>query len=150
MHFMACSPREQQGSMLLEALIAILIFSMGIIAIVGLQATSIKLSTDAKYRSEASLLANKLIGQMWVSDRASAVTLATNFSSSPAGGNYTTWLASSVQTTLPGVSAASNTLPTVSILTPAGATQGQVTINIFWQMPGETTRHNYTAIAQIK
>jgi len=145
---MTCSPRAQQGSMLLEALIAILIFSMGILSIVGLQATSIRLSTDAKYRSEASSLANQLIGQMWVSDRASAVTLSNNFSN-PSGTSYTSW-ASGVQTTLPGVSVASGTLPTVEILTPAGATQGQVTVNIFWQMPGEATRHNYTAIAQIK
>ena len=55
--------------MLLEAFIAILIFSMGILAIVGMQASAVKTSADAKYRSEASLLANELIGQMWVSNR---------------------------------------------------------------------------------
>lgn len=152
MHAMTHSLREQQGSMLLEALIAILIFSMGILAIVGLQATSIKLSTDAKYRSEASLLANQLIGQMWVSDR-TAATLQTNFSSASGaianGPLYTPWVASSVQATLPGVSAASGTLPTVSVSTDP-ATLGQVTINIFWQAPSETARHNYIAIAQIQ
>lgn len=152
MHAITCSPRKQQGSMLLEALIGILIFSMGILAIVGLQATSIKLSTDAKYRSEASLLANQLIGQMWVSDR-TAATLQTNFSSASGaisnGAMYTSWLASSVQPTLPGVSAASGTLPTVTVST-AAATLGQVTVNIYWQAPSETSRHSYIAIAQIQ
>jgi type IV pilus assembly protein PilV len=53
--------------MLLEALIAILIFSLGILSLVALQATSIQLTSDAKYRTDATLLANRLIGQMWVS-----------------------------------------------------------------------------------
>ena len=66
--------RHQAGSMLLEAFIAILIFSMGILAIVGMQASAVKSSADAKYRSEASLLANELIGQMWVSDRTRAAS----------------------------------------------------------------------------
>ncbi len=58
--------------MLLEALIAILIFSLGILAIVALQAVSIKLTEDAKYRSDAALLAEELLGQIWTSDRTPA------------------------------------------------------------------------------
>ncbi|MBL8367702.1 MAG: hypothetical protein JNM54_07255, partial [Candidatus Accumulibacter sp.] len=46
-------PREQAGVMLLEALIAILVFSLGILSLVALQATSIKLTGDAKYRTDA-------------------------------------------------------------------------------------------------
>jgi type IV pilus assembly protein PilV len=63
--------------MILEALIAILVFSMGILAIVGLQAVSIKLAGDAKYRADASLLAEELLGQMWTSDRVPANMFAT-------------------------------------------------------------------------
>jgi type IV pilus assembly protein PilV len=59
--------RAQAGVMLLEALIGILIFSLGILSLVALQATSIQLTSDAKYRTDASLLANRLIGQMWAS-----------------------------------------------------------------------------------
>lgn len=146
MHTMTCPPRAQQGFMLLEALIAILIFSMGIIAIVGLQATSIKLSTDAKYRSDASLLANQLLGQMWVSDR-TAATLQTNFSS-PGGQKYIDWLAN-VNTALPGVSGVPANQPTVSVSTDA-ATLGQVTIKVFWQSPSEAAPHNYMSISQIQ
>ena len=57
--------RQQTGVMLLEALIAILIFSLGILAIIGLQAQSIRNSSEAKYRADASFLANQLIGYMW-------------------------------------------------------------------------------------
>lgn len=56
---------KQQGVMLLEALISILIFSIGILAIIGLQAASIKMSSDAKYRSDASLLAGQYVSSMW-------------------------------------------------------------------------------------
>ncbi|MBK8385246.1 MAG: hypothetical protein IPL11_06065 [Candidatus Accumulibacter sp.] len=59
--------KAQAGVMLLEALIGILIFSLGILSLVALQATSIQLTSDAKYRTDASLLANRLIGQMWAS-----------------------------------------------------------------------------------
>ncbi|MEO8132864.1 MAG: type IV pilus modification protein PilV [Betaproteobacteria bacterium] len=65
----------QSGAMLLEALIAILIFSLGILAIIGLQAQSIRNSSEAKYRSDASYLANQLIGRMWA-DRANLATYA--------------------------------------------------------------------------
>jgi len=101
--------------MLLEALISILIFSIGILAIIGLQAAAVKASSDAKYRSDASLLANQLIGQMWVSNRASA-TLQTNFQTG--GVAYTAWLAD-VQFALPLVAA---NPPTVLIAPVVGPT----------------------------
>lgn len=144
--------KAQAGSVLLEALIAILIFSMGILAIVGLQAASIKMSTDAKYRSDASMLSNQLIGQMWVSNR---TTLATDFAS-PSGVKYASWL-TDVQATLPGVSG--TTLPSVTITTTVTAISATVsdtthTVNMIlrWQAPGEsssTTPHSYAVSAQI-
>jgi type IV pilus assembly protein PilV len=56
----------QKGIVLLEALIAILIFSIGILGAVGLQASMIKANSDAKYRAEAGFLAEQRISQMWV------------------------------------------------------------------------------------
>ena len=61
--------KDQSGVMLLEALIAILIFSLGILGVVGMQASAVNASRDAKYRSDAALLANELIGEMWSGDR---------------------------------------------------------------------------------
>src|SRR3990172_9609444 len=57
---------RQRGATLLEALIGILIFSVGILALVGMQALAIKHMSDAKYRSDAAFFANEIIGQMWV------------------------------------------------------------------------------------
>lgn len=141
-------PRGQAGSVLLEALIAILIFSMGILAIVGMQTTAVKAASEAKYRSDASLLASELVGNMWVSDRTGA-TLQTNFQGGAGtnGAAYTTWLAN-VIAALPGVAVATNQ-PVVAI-DPA---TNIVTIQVFWKLPSEpaaAAARNFTMIAQIK
>lgn len=153
---------KQQGSMLLEALISILIFSIGILAIVGLQANSIKLSGDAKYRSDASMVANGIIGDMW-SDVSWAVSLAGSAPSftpisfsgnelapylSPGGVKYQAWLAR-VQNTIPNSSL--NIAISAPVVTPAppgtaGAQQdfrAGVTITVLWTVPGEP-QHNFT------
>src|SRR6266852_8615397 len=59
------APGSERGVMLIEALAAILIFSIGILAVVGMQAVAIKDVTSAKYRSEAAFLAQELLAQMW-------------------------------------------------------------------------------------
>lgn len=146
---------RQQGIMLLEALISILIFSIGILAIIGLQANSIKLANDSKYRADANLLANQIIGEMWLSQSsvASAV-FATSFQS-PNGASYVAWaskVASAIPTT--GVSA-----PTVSIAQSSLAITGgspvvtsTATIDIYWTVPGETasgtSTHHYQTLTQ--
>lgn len=56
--------RVQRGMMLIEALIGILLFSIGILAMVALQASSIAATSDAKYRVEALNLANQILGEM--------------------------------------------------------------------------------------
>jgi type IV pilus assembly protein PilV len=53
------SATTQKGAILLESLIAMLIFSMGILALVGLQAAMVSNTSDAKYRSVASYLAQQ-------------------------------------------------------------------------------------------
>ena len=60
---------------LIEALIAIFLFSLGVLALVGLQALMSKNVTQAKLRGEASFLATQLIGQMWTDQGAAQVNL---------------------------------------------------------------------------
>jgi len=132
---------KQDGSVVLEALISILIFSIGILAIVGLQAAAIKNVASAKYRTDASLLANQVIGQMWVSNKTNAA-LVNNFSS-PAGANYVAW-ANIVAQGLPGVSGVPANAPTIAI-----DANNNATVTLFWQAPDETVAHNYTAIAVV-
>src|SRR5438067_10342212 len=61
---------RQQGSFLLEALIGILIFSFGVLGIVGLQAQSMRHISDAQYRGEAVYLAHSMVANMWADNQA--------------------------------------------------------------------------------
>ena len=146
---------RQSGVVLLEALIAILIFSLGVLTIVALQATSIKLTTDAKYRTNATLLANRLIGQMWTAS-GNLTTLKANFDSVTSGAGYATWLAEVQQPDgLPGVADASgsrvSTLPIVTVNDSAGVNGGVVTIELFWRTPEmkPEQRHRHVVSSQI-
>lgn len=62
------SRKQESGSVLIEALVSVLIFSMGILALVGLQGAMVKNSSDAKYRSDASFIAQEYLGRMWVTN----------------------------------------------------------------------------------
>ena len=56
--------RPARGFALIEALIALLIFSLAVLGLVGLQAAMTRASTGAKYRAEATYLATDLIGRV--------------------------------------------------------------------------------------
>ena len=108
---------------------------------VGMQGVAVKQVGEAGYRSEASLLANELIGRMWVADRA-AGALQANFNTG--GSGYATWK-TRVAAALPGV--ATNP-PTVEV-----DDTGLATVTVFWQAPGApeaAQAHRYVAIAQIR
>jgi len=113
--------RSQTGAVLLEGLIAILIFSIGILALVGLQATSMKNTTQAKTRIDASLIANQRLGQIWVDI--------------PGMGSY-----AEEDTDVPELPGGKRTTTIVG---------NEVTITVTWQMPGDSTTHSYTTIAQV-
>ena len=138
--------KEQRGSMLLEALIAILIFSMGILALMGMQATAINTVSESKSRSDAGFLANRIIGQIWA-DRANLGTYACNPCTTTGTGNIDTraW-ATEIQSgalQLPGVTDAANQ-PTITL----GA-NNQVQVQIFWQAPNATVQRNHLVIAYV-
>ncbi|TFH11510.1 MAG: pilus assembly protein PilV [Nitrosomonadales bacterium] len=138
--------KKQKGSMLLEALIAILIFSMGILALMGMQATAINTVSESKYRSDAGFLANRIIGQIWA-DRANLASFACNPCTTTGTGNVDTraW-ATEIQSgalQLPGVTDAANQ-PIITL----GASN-QVQVQLFWQAPNATAQRNHLVIAYI-
>lgn len=129
--------RRQAGVMLIEALIGLLIFSIGILAMIGLQATAMRATIDAKYRSEASFLANEIIGVMWV-DRANLASYAT--ASCPGTTTCNAWK-TRVETVLPQATGAN--APTIAV------SGQQVTVTLYWQRPGESTVSRHEVVAQI-
>jgi type IV pilus assembly protein PilV len=135
--------RRQGGAFLLEALIAILIFSLGVLGIVGLQARSLKAVGDAQYRGEAAFLAQTLAGRMWAHD---PTDVQTYFGSGGTG--FTAWKTQVTDATtgLPG--AAANE-PTIDF-TPLDSKQGVLaTITIYWQAPGDDAVHQYVTSAVV-
>jgi type IV pilus assembly protein PilV len=115
--------KGQQGVVLLESLIAILIFSMGILALAGLQAAMIANTTDARYRAEANYIAQQRLGIMWAdpTNLIAHVEAGTNISALLPNGTRTV--------TLPG--------------------PGQVRVVVTWQLPGKPEAHNVTVNASI-
>ena len=133
-------PAAQSGSSLLEGLLAILIFSIGMLSLLMLLSASLVETGNARYRSEASLLASDLVSQMWTGDR-SLVELRARFTKTESE-DYQRWLAT-VHSRLPGTSGTTN-LPIISI-----DEQRQVKIQMFWQAPGDGKTHQLLTLATI-
>lgn len=55
----------QRGMVLLEGLIALLIFSIAVLGLVGIQANMITNTTEAQFRSIATQIAQQKIGMVW-------------------------------------------------------------------------------------
>lgn len=120
---------REKGSVLLEGLIAILIFSFGILAIVGLQANSMRITTDAKMRIDASNIANQRIGAMWTDT--SNLTAHTGTDEAVAAlpeGKMTTLLGSNGKDCL---------------------TNDCVTITISWKIPGDDNLQSFRSSTRI-
>jgi type IV pilus assembly protein PilV len=79
--------RRQAGVALLEALVSILLFSIGVLGVVALQAKASQFSVDSEDRSRAALLANQIVSQMWAQQSTSVDTSSwqTQVSSSSSG-----------------------------------------------------------------
>ncbi len=114
---------QQKGAVLLEALIAVLIFSFGILALAGLQAAMLKNTTNSKYRADASFIAQQTLGQMWANpDNLGTFAVVDE----------------DISTLLPG--------GTRTISIPAVE---QVQVTITWQIPGDPDQHNHVVNARI-
>ncbi|MGH8681480.1 MAG: type IV pilus modification protein PilV [Burkholderiales bacterium] len=157
----------QSGMALLEALIGILIFSLGILAMVAMQAASVNAVADAQYRIEAVNAGNQVLSQMWVNvDRsntgtvqASLLTFEHQTTGVPADCNFsgqaaanpavTAWLnhlnggGPSGAPLLPGATAA---MQQIEIDT---GVNNRVTITMCWRAPGDPAPRRHTVVAYV-
>ena len=123
---------HQRGSSLLEGLLAIVLFSIGLLSLLMLLSATLIESSNARYRIEASLLISDLVSHMWIGDH-SLNGLKTRFADTTSK-DYQSWF-TSVSRRLPGVSAQTNA-PQITI-----DDARNVTVNIRWQVPGDSTSH---------
>lgn len=56
---------SESGVALIEVLVSVLLFSLGILGLIGLQTRAISLSLDAEDRNRAALIANDIAATMW-------------------------------------------------------------------------------------
>jgi type IV pilus assembly protein PilV len=156
-------PRRERGVMLLEALIAILIFSVGILAIVGMQSVAIKNVVEGKTRSDAGFLADEIIAKMW-NDTVNIGSYA-YVGSGTAPTQLTGWM-TRVKSILPGADPAAvpaGVTPALPVIAVTNITTnalgvvngGTVQITMQWQLPQEMTQnpplppHKYVVLASI-
>jgi type IV pilus assembly protein PilV len=115
--------------MLLEALLGILLFSIGILGLIGMQGVSIKNTTEARYRSEAAYLANQIVGRMWL-DRANLASYALTTGTTCVVASTTAlqqWLCQ-VEASLPGITATPATRPSITVAADT------VTVTLHWRV----------------
>lgn len=117
------SVRSEQGVVLIEVMIAVLIFSMGILAVAGLQAAMIKNTSDSKYRADASFIAQQSLGKMWADPTHLSVYAI-------------------------GVEDISDVLPNGTREVTLPIAGGEVKVEINWQVPGQDA-HKYVTYARI-
>ncbi|MBT2324988.1 pilus assembly protein PilV [Variovorax paradoxus] len=127
--------QPESGFVLLEALVALMIFAFGVLGMIGLQAAMTKSQTASKFRADASYLAQQLIGAMWID-----ITNLSSYQTSSCAGyaRCAEWAGK--------ISAA---LPSSDYTVTVDAATGEVTIRITWSAPNEG-QHNYTTSTQIK
>ena len=129
--------KEQSGVVILEALIAIFIFSIGILGLVGALSTSVSNASEAQYRTEAAFFAETLIGELRVANSTSRA----NDYASPSGAAFTPWKdrVTSGDSALPGAVNSAN-LPTVVF---SGTGNRNVVVTIKWQPKNSSAMRQY-------
>ena len=134
-------PARQAGSYLLEALIAMLIFAFGVLGLIGLLGSSIRVTNDARYRSEAANLAERDDRRHVDDDGRTdghAVRRRRHEAQGVAGEGRGPAAVGRGQSADGRPDAAR---PVVR--------KPDVVVTVFWQMPGETELHQHLMTAQI-
>jgi type IV pilus assembly protein PilV len=117
-----CSRVEgaHRGMALLECLMALLIFSVGLLGLLGLEARVMNISTDSENRNRAAMLASEVASQMWLNNTVNPATLA----GVPAYVALVARVGDQTQGGLPGG---------VPLIVPVAGTTNAADITITWQ-----------------
>lgn len=122
------SRRLSRGIALIEALVAILILTIGILGLVGLQASMTRAQSAAKYRGDAAYRSSELIGTMWA-DKPNLASYATSAGAACTYQRCVDWVRK-LKTDLPNGGAQ------VSVT----ASTGAVGLTVTWSVANEGTR----------
>lgn len=155
-------PEDQSGYLLIETLVSVLIFSIALLGIVAMYATSIRNNTQAKYRADASFLADELIGRMRTDTRQPALFETYWEGGAGSGGTgYLAWVQTltpgddPTKDRLPGVRDVDQNQPTVTVdvidgFAPPDTSKNLVTITLRWQVSSTDDVHSHVVTTVIK
>jgi len=129
-------PDQQSGVALLEALIAILIFALGLLGMAGFQAQSIKTQDESKKRADAAFIANQIVGDMWGVAPNALASCAGEFAKGDTGCEDAPW-GDRIEQGLPG--------GTADVVVDGT----EVTITLTWKTPGIDEEHRYVHRANV-
>jgi type IV pilus assembly protein PilV len=132
----SASIARMRGSMLIESLVAMLIFLFGVLGLVGLQSAMTNAQTDAKMRADAAFLASDVVGRLWSDLPGMTAYSGPGCATQPRCKEWQTRIAEA----LPGGTG------TIKI----DLTTGDVEIIVGWTMPtGQTHRYTtHTSVAK--
>ena len=127
-----CRPRRTTscGAFLIEALVAVLVFSVAAAGVFSLLANGLRASDNARSRTEASDVAAATLARMSTED---IVTLADRYDALGGGSGFRTLLASARR--LPGVTDTAN-VPVVTFAPGPSARSQRVSVTVYWQLAG--------------
>lgn len=136
-----CAPKSQPrqraagGFMLIEALIAVLIFSIGLLAVIALQAVAHRELTLSKLRSDASYIADRVMGDLSTLDIAAVADGETTYSADNNAAHGWSRAVTDSKSGLPGgtirvVKVGSSVTVIVSWVTPDGPHRFSQTANL--------------------
>jgi type IV pilus assembly protein PilV len=126
------SGSPSQGFALLEVLMSIVLFSIGVLGLLILHAKAMQFSIDSENRSRAAVLANELAGKMWATG---SVSLAS--------GTITTWQTAVANTTSSGLPSGTGSVAVASSV---------ATITVTWTTPWQSSSeqsHSYVTQVMI-
>lgn len=158
---------KERGFFLIEAMVAILIFALGILGLVAMGSTAVASQSDAQYRTQAGSLADSIASEIALNiNRATDATKAASllaFSHQPAGvptgagcafaggvtavPSVTALLAQAIApgpTALPGATATDQQI----VVDPAG-NFNRVTITLCWRAPSDTAWRHHTLVTYV-
>ena len=127
--------RRSRGMSLTEVLVSMVIFAIGVLGLFSTHATAFNTYSDAKHRVDASLLADRLISEMWV-DRSNVADYAYPGHGHVAQARIAPWLVQVQQA-----------LPAADAIVQVNGNQVQVTVT--WQPRGGDVR-THSAVATLQ
>ena len=159
---------NQKGFLLIEAMVAVLIFSLGVLGMVAMSGTAVSAQSDSRYRTMASSLADEIAGKIALSvDRTNDTTLRTSvltFQHQATGAPETcafsggaslapqviAWAAKAhaVGAGLPGLPGASATSQQI-VVDNSATGFNRVEITVCWKAPSDTAMRRHTLVTYI-